>query len=349
MFKTLKKSTKIFLGILFVLLVLRIALTPIVKSYVNKQLNELPGYKGHVEDIEISLYRGAYQIKGLVLDKISDTTKFAFLNIHHADLSIEWKSIWKGKLVSEIVLSAPQIHILRESADLSKEPSKEHWSETVKALMPITINKLLIENGSITYLDRQASPDIDLHVDSMHLTAYNLANVDEAEGQLPSTLSFSGTSIGVGKLKGDMKLNILKEIPDFDLDMQLQDVDMISLNSFIKEYATVDVERGKFSVYAEIKLINGKIDGYVKPFVKDLKVLDWKKDVEKGGFFQAAKEAVVGLVAKVVENPKKETVATTVEIHGNLKDPKTSTWQTFLGILKNGFIKALNQGIEGKL
>lgn len=316
---------------------------------MNKQLNELPGYKGHVEDIEISLYRGAYQIKGLVLDKISDTSKYAFLNIQHADLSIEWKSIWKGKLVSEIVLSAPQIHILRESADLSKEPSKEHWSETVKALMPITINKLLIENGSFTYLDRQASPDIDLHVDSMQLTAYNLANVDEADGQLPSTLSVTGTSIGGGKLKGDMKLNILKEIPDFDLDMQLQDVDMTSLNSFIKEYATVDVERGTFSVFAELKLINGQIDGYVKPFVKDLKVLDWKKDVKKGGFFQAAKEAVVGLVAKVVENPKKETVATTVEIQGNIKDPKSSTWQTFLGILKNGFISALNQGIEGKL
>jgi len=349
MFKMLKKSTKIILGILILLVAIRVALPTIVKRYVNKQLQELPGYTGHVEDIEISLYRGAYQIKGLLLDKIADTTKYPFLDIKHVDLSVEWKSVWKGRLVSEIALTAPKIHILKESADLSKEPSKDHWSETVKALMPITINKLEISDGSFKYLDRQASPVINLHLDSMRLTAYNLANVEDSGDPLPSTVKVSGSSIGGGHLKGNMKLNILKEMPDFDMDLELTSVDMTSLNSFIKEYATVDVERGSLSIFTEIKLADGQVDGYVKPFVKNLKVLNWKKDVKEGGFFQAAKEAVVGLFGKVVENPKKKTIATKVAIKGNINDPKTSTWQTFLGILKNGFIKALNQGIEGRL
>ena len=44
-------------------------LPSIVKNYVNKELNDLPGYSGSVEDIDIHLLRGAYAIDGLVLKK----------------------------------------------------------------------------------------------------------------------------------------------------------------------------------------------------------------------------------------------------------------------------------------
>lgn len=349
MFKALKTSTKIVISIIIVLILVRLALPSIVKRYVNKQLNELPGYTGHVEDIDISLWRGAYAIDHLLLKKKADTSKYPFLRIDHSDLSIEWESVWKGKLVSEIILNRPVIYILKETADLSKEPSKEHWTETVKALMPITINRLQVNRGKINYLDRAANPDVNLFIDSLQMTAHNLANVEDKSGILPSTVVLSGISIGGGKLKGDMKVNILTEMPDFDMNMQLTSVKLTSLNGFIKAYGKFDVERGTLNMYSELKLINGEIEGYAKPFIKGLKVLDWKKDKQEGGILQAAKEAVIGLFGNVVENPKTKVIATKVEIKGNVNDPKTSGWATFLGILKNAFIKAFNQGIEGSL
>ncbi|MBE8719594.1 DUF748 domain-containing protein [Sphingobacterium pedocola] len=349
MFKALKTSTKIIIGILLLLFVIRLALPSIVKQYVNKQLNELPGYTGHVEDIDISLWRGAYAIDQLTLKKLSDTSSYPFLQIAHCDLSVEWKSLWKGKLVSEIILDRPTIHILKETADLSKEPSQEHWTETVNSLMPITINRLQVNQGTFKYLDRQASPQVNLSMDSLQLTAYNLANADEQTELLPSTVTLTGTSIGGGKLKADMKLNILKKMPDFDTDMQLTDVNLTSLNGFIEAYGKFDVERGSLNLYSELKLIDGSLDGYAKPFITNLKVLNWEKDRKEGGFLRAAKEAVIGLFGKVVENPKRETIATKVDIKGNVNDPDTSSWAAFLGILKNAFIKAFNQGIEGSL
>lgn len=349
MFKALKTSTKIILAVLLVLCIIRIALPSIVKRYVNKQLNELPGYRGHVEDIDISLWRGAYAIEQLVLQKQSDTSSYPFIKIAHCDLSIEWKSIWKGKLVSEIILDRPTIHILQESADLSKEPSQAHWTETVKALMPITINKLQVNQGTFRYLDRQASPEVDLHLDSLQLTAYNLANADENAEKLPSTVTLAGTSIGGGQLKADMQLNILKKMPDFDLDMELVGVDMTALNGFTEAYGKFDVERGTLNFYTELKLLDGIIEGYAKPFVTNLKVLDWEEDKMEGGFLQAAKEAVIDFFGKIVENPKEETIATRVNIQGNVNNPETSAWETILGILRNAFIEAFNQGIERSL
>src|SRR5690606_4509306 len=163
--------------------------------------------------------RGAYAIDGLVLKKQVDTSKYPFLEIKRTDLSVEWKQIFKGELVGEIIMDQPSMHILKESADLSKEHSKKHWSETLKDLMPLTINKLEMNNGKFTYLDFSASPNIDLHIDSMQLVALNLANVEDSTStKLPSTISLSGTSVGQGRLDLKMKANVLKEIPDVDMN-----------------------------------------------------------------------------------------------------------------------------------
>jgi len=67
--KFLKPSYIIIIVIVLLVVIIRIALPGIVKNYVNKKLNELPGYTGHVADIDIHLIRGAYVIKDLELRK----------------------------------------------------------------------------------------------------------------------------------------------------------------------------------------------------------------------------------------------------------------------------------------
>jgi hypothetical protein len=49
---------KIFIIIIVVLVVLRILLPYILLKYCNKSLSELKGYYGHIQDIDVSLYRG---------------------------------------------------------------------------------------------------------------------------------------------------------------------------------------------------------------------------------------------------------------------------------------------------
>jgi hypothetical protein len=347
--KNVKTSYKVIVGIILLLIIFRLALPSIVKSYVNKKLNQLPGYTGHVDDIDIHLIRGAYAIEGLELRKKIDPPKYPFLQIQHIDLSVEWKYLFKGSLVGEVEMDRPVINILASTADLSKEPSRASWTETVEALMPMTINRLVVRNGRFAYLDFSRKPDVNLYIDGMNLTALNLANVEAKGTPLPSSVALTGTSIGNGHLKANMKLNALKQIPDFNLNMQLTGTKLTSLNGFIKAYGKFDVERGGLDLYSELELNNGQLKGYAKPFFKNIKVLNWKKDKKEGGILSAAKEAVIGLFVKVVENPKTKKVATKIPIKGNVNNPETSGWATFLGILKNAFIKAFQQGIEGSL
>jgi len=334
--------------IVLAVLVVRLALPGMVKNYVNKKLNELPGYTGHVEDIDIHLLRGAYAIKGLELRKKTDPAKYPFLQIRHADLSLEWKSLFKGRLVGEVIADDPSIHILA-SEDISKEPSKDSWTKTVKALMPMTINKLQINNGRFAYLDFEKKPNVNLHIDALQLTALNLANVQKTNDPLPSEVTLTGTSIGKGHLKSHMKVNVLKEIPDFDMGMELTSVNLLALNGFLEANVKFDIERGDLDVFSKLKMKDGQVDGYVKPFIKDMKVLNVKKDIKKkGGILRVVKKAVVGLFAKAVTNPKTKKIATVVPIQGNIKDPETSGWKAFVGFLKNAFVQAFKESITNE-
>ena len=63
-FKGLKTPWLVVIIIVAALVIFRIALPGIVKNYVNKKLNELPGYTGHVDDIGIKLMEGCLYHKG---------------------------------------------------------------------------------------------------------------------------------------------------------------------------------------------------------------------------------------------------------------------------------------------
>ncbi len=190
----------------------------------------------------------------------------------------------------------------------------------------------------------------DLYIHNMQLTALNLANVQKSAKRLPSQVSLTGTSIGGGRLRIAMAVNVLKEIPDMDLGMSLKGTNLLSLNAFFEGNAKVDVERGNIDVFSKFTLMDGQMDGYVKPFISNLKVLDIKKDIKKkGGVLRVIKEAVVGLFAKAVTNPKTKKIATVVPIKGNVKDPETSGWQTFVNILKNAFVRAFHESLSNEL
>jgi len=335
--------------IVLAVIVVRLALPGIVKNYVNKKLNELPGYTGHVEDVDIHLLRGAYVIQGLLLKKKTDPEQYPFLKIKQTDLALEWGALFKGRLTGVVQLDQPVINILTTES-IDKEPSKDSWTKTVKALMPMTINKLEVTDGRFDYRDLNKKPNTDLHIEKMHLTATNLANVQKAADPLPSQVNLTGISIGDGKLKLDAKVNVLKDIPDFDMGMQLTGANLLALNGFFEANAKMDIERGGMDIFSKLKLKDGEMDGYIKPFIKDLKVLDVKKDIKKkGGVLRVVKKAVVGLFAKVVTNPKTKKIATVIPIKGNVKDLKTSGWATFVGILKNAFVHAFHESLTNEI
>ena len=97
----------ILLIVLATLIVLRVALPYIVKSYVNNTLAVIPGYPGYVDDVDLSLWRGAYVIHSLTIEKVEGNIPVPFFSARQVDLSIEWTALFHGSLVGEIELVNP--------------------------------------------------------------------------------------------------------------------------------------------------------------------------------------------------------------------------------------------------
>ncbi len=312
----------------------------------------MPGYTGHVEDIDLHLYRGAYVIENLILrTEGEEEQKAPLLEIDQIDLSVEWKALFKGAIAGEVYLFNPRLNFVAGNSAQDQDSTtvveeKEHWTKTLQDLMPLTVNRFEITNGRIAYLDYTSSPAVDIHMDNLQLVALNLSNTENSGEDLPSTIKANGTTIGGGELNVTVEANVMKEIPDFDMDFKLTAVDMTSLNDFLEAYGSFDVERGRFELFSEVKLIDGRLTGYVKPFFADLKVLNWEKDKKEGGFFKGVWEAIVGLVSEGVENQPRDEIATQVPIKGNVNQPETDVWKTIINVLKNAFIEAFTKGIE---
>lgn len=341
-----QKRYLIPLIILVLLIIGRILLPYILETYVNKTLNEIPGYEGYVEDIDVALYRGAYQIEGLVLRKEGAQTKTPLLDFETSDISIEWRSLFKGKIVSEIVLHNPNFNYIFENQEQETpegEAEVEDWTKALTDLVPIDINHLTVHNGSANFVELSADPEINMFLEQINLEATNLSNVVNKEETLPSNLNAKAVSFGGGDVSLWGNLNLLKTIPDMDLEFELQKADVKALNDLTRKYVGVDFESGTFELYSEVAIADGFLKGYIKPMFINTKLLG-KED--EGGFFKKLWEGFVGVFKFLFKNQGTDTLATRVPLEGDLNKVDAGILATVLNIFKNAWIQAFTGEVD---
>jgi hypothetical protein len=144
-----------------------------------------------------------------------------------------------------------------------------------------------------------------------------------------------------------MKLNALAEKATFDMNAEVKNTNLVLLNDFLKAYADVDVNKGNFGLYTEFAALNGKYKGYVKPVIKDLDVLG--PEDRRDNFFRKVWEGLVGTTGKLLENRKKDQVATRVAIEGDFGGAKTDITEMIWELLRNAFIQALMPSIDNQI
>lgn len=339
-----KKRYVLPLIIILILVIFRILLPTIVKNYVNKVLADIPGYYGQVKDIDIALYRGAYVIDGMYLNKVNAKTQVPFLNFPETDISIEWKSIFKGRIVSEIKMYSPEVTYVFEDQEAPTEEGEadtEDWSAALTDLVPIDINHFEVHDGKLGFVKLQTEPDIDLYMDKLELTADNLRNVRDDSKNLPSPITARAVSIGKGNFKLDGGVNLIKSIPDMDLNFSLENADITAFNDLTRTYAGIDFKEGDAAVYGEFAIADGYLKGYVKPMLSNSKMIS-KED----GILGTIWEGFVGMFKFVLKNQGTNTLATVVPLEGNLNNVQAGIFPTILNIFENAWINAFKGEID---
>ena len=119
------------------------------------------------------------------------------------------------------------------------------------------------------------------------------------------------------------------------------------IRTWAERTINANVADGLFSVYTEITVKGGRVDGYIKPLVRNLRVSDKQKDQGKS-FGKRVEMHVLQGLANLFKNRSTKQVATVTRISGSTSDPKLSAWQAIRRLLSNGLFRAILPGFLEK-
>lgn len=343
----INRTWRVVLLVLVLLVAVRLSLPFFMTRYVNRTLSELEGYRCQFHDIDIHLYRGAYQINDLQVFKSDGSDSIPLFRIPATDLSIQWSALLEGSFAGEMSFYEPvlnYVHDPYDSASESAQPGEqtvEHdsWIQTFRKLMPLDINRVAIKDGKIALHDLSTDTTTsNLMLHHIQMEALNLCNVKGNPEELPSRIYLQALSFGNGQLNVAMRINVLKKVPDLDLDMQFENINMKDLNDFFEEYADAKVTSGNLNLHAEMAVTEGEITGYVKPALNGLEFNRLERDhqTEKGLYWQTVSD----LLEDISQNQKRKEFASRVSMNGSIpaEDPfLISLWETFSDALTEAF------------
>jgi peptidoglycan LD-endopeptidase LytH len=192
--------------------------------------------------------------------------------------------------------------------------------------------------------DQNSNPPFKLFISDTDLKIRHLGN---HQTQGPAQLTLIGKFMGSGATHVNGTFLAAGAGPAFNLNIAIENTDMTSLNPLLRAYGRFDVAQGRFSLYSQLGVKNGNINSYVKPMFSDLVVYEYQKDKNKGVIDQA-KHMLLDTAGHVFKNRETQKVATQVSISGTLKNTNVSTWDAFVEIVKNAFVKTILPGSIAK-
>ena len=270
-------------------------------------------------------------------------TEGGFLSVNG---SVEYTPEAQVAHLTDVLLDNLRVDYVTSNA--TKALELKHAREAVKLARKIrNVPKLLLQvdtlkltNSQIGFVNEAAEPSYRVFMSDMNLELKNLSNhADQARSEFHAQGAFmgSGTTVVSGSAQA------MASPADFDARLKLDDAILTDLNDFLMAHEGMDVADGLLSVYSEITVKEGKVDGYIKPLIRNLKIYDKQKDKGKS-FGKRVKMHFLQFLADAFENRSTQEVATVIRISGSTSDPEVGEWQAILKLIGNGFSNAVLPG-----
>lgn len=336
-------------GMVVVLLVAgRLAMPYAVEDYVNGKLAALEAYDGRVGDIDIHLWRGAYSIDDIVIEKTGASRPVPFFTADRVNFSIEWKSLFKGSIVSEAAFLSPELNLVQGNSDKDSQlGQEENWNARLEELFPFRFNTIEVANGTVRFLAPGISTGDAITARRVQGRVSNLTNVVESGKE-----TFADFRINADVLDGAPavvvgSVDAFAAQPTFDVNLEVKKVKLPQVNPWLREFIKADAEAGDFELYLEIAAADGRFKGYAKPILQNVDI--YRSGEEEQSALKRVWEGFLDFAAEVLENDQADQVAARIPFTGTIENPETSLFATISSVLRNAFISAFARSLEGSI
>lgn len=331
-----------------VLIAARVALPYVVKDYANRKLAALDSYHGHIGDVDIHLWRGAYSIDALTIEKTGASRPVPFFESRRIDFSIEWKSLFRGSIVSEATFESPELNLVQGNSKSDTQLGKEeNWNARLEELFPFRFNTITVNNGTVRFLAPGISTGDAITAKKVYGRVSNLTNVIDSGKETFADFHVDAEVLDGAPAVVDGSVNAFAIQPSFDVNMEVKKVRLPKVNPWLREYIKADAEAGDFELYMELAAADGKFTGYAKPILENVDI--YRSGEEEESALKRLWEGFLDFAANVLENPDADQVAARIPFSGTIKDPDTNLFATIASVLRNAFISAFARSLEGSI
>jgi hypothetical protein len=311
-----------------------------IDGAANFLAKPFPGIKGRIklEKVPVDYFNTAipdsnFSIHGGLLRASGDAEYAPDVKIAHLEnLEIQGMNIdYTHSRKTAAVEKKLAVEVGKKAKELSNKPG-----------ILLNADQVSLTGCTIGMINKAARKPYRIFLSGADLHAKNFSNqLSKGTAQVSLKAKFMGSGITTASANFRPE----KAGPDFDLHLKIEESQLTAMNDVLLSYGNFDVSAGVFSLVTELHVKNGTISGYIKPFFKDMKVYDLRKDKGRGIFHQMY-EMLVGGVATILENRSQQEVATKVNIKGPVGKPETSTFQIVVELIKNAFFKAILPSFE---
>lgn len=329
-----------------ILLALIVGISFALEPFLLKKSNEIaakvnPEFKGHIGDLYISLLRGA-----IVLENVTATLKKndrEFLKVRDVAVDLAWRELFKGSILFDVVIDHFNVKVAKDIMEAVKRLPKSEKKEMKANFKVAHIN---IIDSEITVLDLPGlQKDKYLKVKDIHGEVTDLTqrkNTELAKYDMNATLT------GKDKIKLTGNLDLAADPVRWDTNLKFTNFQLASANSALRKELPLNYKKGSVDIYSEVKSEEGKIYGYIKPFLNDVQYMG-NKDEFKGSkhFFIEA----IGAVANwSLENSKKKSVATRIPFIYENGAFSLESGEAITDVIEHGLLenKLVDRGVERK-
>jgi hypothetical protein len=296
--------------------------------------------------------QAALRLDQVALDYFKPITNRYNLAVRNGSLSLAGTVEYAPK-ITRLILERVLVHgVALEYLHLphTAEAEKARAQQTAEAAKQATrtstelrIERLEVVKSTFGFMNQAAQPAYRLQLTDTNLTVEHLGN-QRRDG--PAVARLTGQLMGRGETRLTVKLQPQAGSADMDVTAQIEGADLVRLKDLVRAYGGFEITAGEFSVYSELQMKGGAIDGYVKPLFRGVEVGTDGEAVAEKGLRQRLYEGLVGVGAKVLKNRLRGEVATVVPISGRVDSPKVARWETAGRLLQNAFVKPLAPGYE---
>ena len=293
--------------------------------------------------------RADIAMKGIPLDRIAPVADDVSLQLHGGVLSADGqfesvKGAQRAHLRRARVsgLAADYVHDPRaqatqRAAQLAKSSAELASQPTVR----VDVDELRVTDATLGVVNKATSPAYRVFFDQADVRVLNVSN-QPAQGR--GWIMVRGRFMGSGP--SDLWTSFMadRRTPDLNVSVQIRDTDMRTMNDLLQAYGDFDVVGGTFSLFSELSVYRGKVDGYVKPIFTDMDVYDTRQE-RHDSLGQKLYEGIVGGAAGLLRN-REDSTATRARVTGDVDTPELNTWEVIVNLVRNAFFDSILPGLD---